>query len=278
MELIGFASAPDPFGMINYPLQGLSGIPIIAAGLLIPVSSIISSPSTTKTVLIGGQSNMATAPGTTLYTAVSNQAQFLNPGDGGIYVANDPILGCSSAPSVGISNITGRLMDRIISQGKATRSIGVNCAIGGTPFAAWPQNTAGSLFSNVATSILRCRSRSLEPDAIIWGEGEQDNIQSSSSATVTAGINSLVDGIRAMNCIAPFYIGKYTMVGGAINSTVQTGIANSITGATGRNIFAGYDADTNCTVAGGFRLADGTHLSNTGLTLAANGWQGIIFP
>jgi hypothetical protein len=111
----------------------------------------------------------------------------------------------------------------------------------------------------------------------MWGGGETDNNLATSAASITASINAIVDGIRTMGCVAPFYVGKYTMVSGAISTTVQTGITNSIDNA-GRKIFAGYDADTSCTVAGGFRLADGTHLSNTGLDAAAIGWQGIIFP
>ena len=66
------------------------------------------------------------------------------------------------------------------------------------------------------------------------------------------------------------------MVLGATSATVQQGLADAID--AGRNIIAGYDADTNCTVAGGFRLADQTHLSNTGLTLSANGWADLVFP
>jgi hypothetical protein len=170
-----------------------------------------------------------------------------------------------------------RLMDRLISTGKATRAIGVPFAIGGTPFASWVPGAPDNLFKNVSTAILRCRARGLEPDCIIWGQGETDNNLATSAASITSSINAIVDGIRAMGCTAPFYIGKYTMASGAVSATVQTGIANSIDNA-GRKIFAGYDADTNCTVAGGFRLADNTHLSNTGLDAAAIGWQGIIFP
>lgn len=270
------SSAPDPFVFNEYPAQAAGGIGYSKIAGRTQVSSIISAPSTTKTIITGGQSNHSTAPGTTAYTTVSSQAQNLNIYDGAIYAGADPVLGCSSAPGVGPSSVNMRVADSMISRSKATRCIVVPIAIGGTPFAAWAPSTAGTLFGRISTAILRCRARGLEPDAIFWAEGEADNVAGTSAASVTASIQAIVDGIRALSCTAPFYVGLFTMQAGATSATIRTGITNSV--ESPRNIKLGYDADTNLTVAGGFRLADQTHLSDTGLSTLATGWTTLAFP
>jgi hypothetical protein len=270
--LIGSCTAPDPFLFNEYPLT--PGYNLIGARTL--QSSTIVAPLTTKTIITGGQSNMATAPGTTPYTTISAAAQNLSIYDGGIYSGADPVLGSSSTPSVGVSSINMRIADLMISSGKATRCIMVPIAVAGTPFAVWVPSADSTMFGRLSTAILRCRARGLEPDAIFWGEGEQDNGLGTSSAAVTASIGAIVDGVRAMGCVAPFYVGLYTQNGISISATVRTGITNSV--EVPRNIKLGFDADTNCPIAGGYRLADNVHLSDLGLTTAAAGWRALAFP
>lgn len=275
MGLIG-GSAPDPF---LYPEQ--PGIPQSWNNLTGKTlrSSIIAAPSTTKVIIIGGQSNMATAAGTATYTPVSAGSDNLNPWDGGIYGCGDAVLGATFDGTSAVSSVVSRIADRIIANGKATRVIMVPIAVAGTLFSAWAPNSAArtSLFYRLVTAILRCRSRGLEPDFIIWGQGETDNAAGTSSASITASIQAIVAGIRAapISCNTPFYVGKYSL-NVTVSATVQAGIANALSAPSG--IIAGYDADTNATVAGGFRNADNIHLSNTGLTLVANGWADLILP
>jgi hypothetical protein len=275
--IIGLASRPDPYRVNEYPPQGVNGIGFRNVSSRTLQSSIIVAPSTTKTVIIAGQSNHATAPGTTTYTTVSSQAQNLNIYDGGIYAGADPILGATNAATVGVSSVSMRLMDRLISQGKATRAIAVPIAVGGSTYADWVPGSTYGLFTRLSTAILRCRARGLEPDAILWAMGETDGTLGTSAASITASINAITDAVRAMSCVAPAYFGKFTMVSGTANSAVRTGIDNAID-TTGRKIYAGYDADTTLTVASGYRLADQTHLSDTGLSALANGWQQLAFP
>lgn len=271
------SSAPDPFSPIyEYPPQGANGIGYSNTQGRTQVSSFVPSPDTTKTIIVGGQSLMATASGTAPYTTVSANAQNLNIYDGGIYAGADPILGASYAPSVGPSSVSMRIADRIIVNNPTWRVIMVPIAIGGTPYISWVPSTTNSLFTRIKTAIMRCRARGIEPDKIIWGEGETDRDLGTSSTNVRNSIWAIVDGIRALDCNATFYIGKYTMVSGSISTAVQTGIDNSVD--VSRDIVAGYDADNNATVVGGYRLADQTHLSDTGLTLTGNGWADLIYP
>jgi hypothetical protein len=239
---------------------------------------LLAAPiASTKIIGIGGQSNMSSWCGTAHYTTISSEALNLNIYDGGIYAGSDPLLGCDNGELVigGTKSSVGmRIADRIISNGKAARVIVAPFALGGTYFNSWVPATANSLFTRVRSFILRCRARGLEPDVFAWGQGEQDGPGGTSSVDVKAAIWAIVDGIRAMNCVAPFYIGKYTTNSNTPNTTVQTGIANSID--TGRVIRAGFDADTNC--PGPAQRLDGTHLNDIGLTTAGNGWGDLLFP
>ncbi len=276
--MTGGGSVNDPFLFNEYPPQGIGGIGYSNIRGKTEQSSVIAAPLTTKTLLICGQSNHATTCGTATYATVSAQAQNLSIYDGGIYNGSDPVLGCTSVPAVGPSSVCMRIADSMISRGKATRCIVVPVAVGGTPLAAWEPTAAGTLFGRISTGILRARARGLEPDAFFLGEGETDNSLGTSAASVKASIWAIVDGIRAapLSCTAPFYVGIFTMVGGVTSPTVRTGLVNSVD--AGRNIILGYDADTNLPVAGGYRLADGTHLSTLGLNTLAPGWTTLVYP
>lgn len=267
--MISGGSNTDPYRFNETSELGYTSV----AGIT-QASSIISAPLTTKTIITGGQSNFATACGTSPYSTVSSSANQLSIYDGGIYNGSSPVLGCSYNKA--LASVNMMIADSMISRSKATRAIVVPIAVGGTIYAQWVPSASNTLFSRISTAILRCRARGLEPDVFFWGEGENDNSLGTSAASITASIQAIVDGIRALSCTAPFYVGLYTMFGGNISSTIRTGISNSV--ETPRNIKLGYDADTNCTVAGGFRLGDGTHLSDTGLTLAATGWTTLVFP
>ena len=271
--MIGFGSAPDPFIMNEYVTGFTSGYYVLS-GKTLQTSTLTST--TVKTVIIGGQSNMATAPSTVTYVTVSSQAQNLNVYDGGFYSGSDPVLGCSNTPGTGVSSINMRFADSVISSSKATQCIVVPIALAGTPFVFWTPNSSASLFNRITTAVLRCRARGLEPDAFIWGEGEQDNGLGTASSAVTDYIHQIVVGIRAIPCAAPFYVGVYTMAGGVTSSAVAAGITASVSSSL--NIILGFNADTNCPVAGGFRLADNTHLSNLGLNTASTGWRQLVFP
>lgn len=240
--------------------------------------STIAAPSTTKKILLLGQSNNANSCDTPAYTVQNpTTVNVLNPYDGGIYQGRDPVLGCTDTKS----SLMMPLGDRLINQAKATRVILCNVAVGGTTFALWAPSHSSQLFLRIKTGILRFRARGLEPDFILIGQGESDVEAGSSSTVVRDGIWAIVDGIRAapISCNAPVYVGLYTVLGGTQSNTVRTGITNAVSGP--RNIILGYDLDTECPAAGGFREGGsptGTHLSVTGRNKAGPGWADLILP
>lgn len=270
-------SAPDPYLLNEYPPQGKpNGMGYYNIRGRTEVSSIISAPTTTKIVIVDGQSEHATANGTMTYSTVNAASNQLNIYDGAIYAGADPVLGASDAPNVGYSSMVMRFADRLITQGRATRVIMVPIAIGGTPWAIYDPAADGSLFTRFRCAYRRLAALGLTPDAIVVARGATDNDLNTSAASIKASIWAWADGVRALGCVAPIYLGKFTMVSGSVDTTVQTGIDNAID--VGRDIRTGYNGDSNLTVAGGYRLADQTHLSNTGLTKSANDWADLVFP
>lgn len=267
------SSAPDP-----YAVKDLSSV-ITGGNGYTQASSTIAAPSTTKTIITAGQSNMASVIGTAYTVTNSSSVHMLNIYDGGFYNTQDPVLGCAFNPaSSNISNIVGPLGDNIINRAKATRVITCSVGIGGTTYASWEPGNAADHYTRLKVAILRCRARGLEPDFIIWGMGESDNIAGTSAASIKASIWATVDALRAspVSCNTPVYIGLYSMFGGTISATVRSGVTTSVD--AGRIIRLGYDADTNATIAGGFREADGTHFNNTGRNLVGAGWGSLILP
>lgn len=227
-----------------------------------------------KTIILGGQSNMSNSLSTAGYTRTQANSLMLNIYDGAIYSGDDPCLGCGNIAAA--SCVALPLADSLITRLQCNVCVVVPIAIGGTAFADWVPSNAAGLFGRLSAAVLRCRARGLEPDAIIWGQGERDNTLGTAQDTVRDQIRAIVDGVRALGCLTPFYPGLYTMTGGSTSATVRAGITASVD--PGRNMIIGYDADTNCTVAGGFRNADQTHLSATGRSTAASGWSNLVFP
>ncbi len=259
-------AAPDKYVFNEYgSILGHSHV----AGLT-PLTSGVSDLLNTSAILIFGQSNMATSCGTSAYTTINSQAQQINIYDGALYPGVDPVFG---ATVTAFSSITMRLADRIISQSKKSRVIMGNCSVGGT---TWDQWANGDLFSRIAATIWRFRAQGIEPNKIISGLGETDGVNGTIASSITSNVNILTDKIRALGCNAPIYLGKYTIAGGSPVAAVRTGIDNAIDNG-GRGIYLGFDCDTNCPIAGGYRY-DGVHLNNAGLDIAAPAWQAIIYP
>lgn len=269
-------SAPDPYLLNEYPPQGKpNGMGYYNIRGRTEVSSIISAPTTTKIVIVDGQSEHATANGTMTYSTVNAASNQLNIYDGAIYAGADPVLGASDAPNVGYSSMVMRFADRLITQGRATRVIMVPIAIGGTPWAIYEPTADGSLFTRVRCAIRRLAALGLEPDAIITARGATDAGLGTSAASMKTSVWAWADGIRDLGCTAPIYLGKFSGAGVTSNA-IRTAMDNALD--AGRNIVEGYDGDTYLTIAGGYRLADTVHLSDTGLTKSGNDWADLVFP
>ncbi|MFA6265967.1 MAG: hypothetical protein WC670_09675 [Pseudolabrys sp.] len=229
----------------------------------------VVDPSTTKVVVIDGQSLLATANGTTTYPPTGH-VDNLNIYDGGIYDGADPVLGASYN---GYTSPVLRIGDRIIANGKASRVIVIPIAMGGSLWAAYRPDAVNSCFTRGKTALLRCRALGFEPDAWYVGRGESDAVAGTSAIDLRNSGWAFADGLRALGYSGPMYIGIHSIQGNIASPTIQSGLAMMVDAA--RDIRAGINCDTLC---GPSDRIDGTHLTNGGCDKYGYAVADLMFP
>lgn len=258
--MFGGIAPPDPF-LLTEPVAG--------AGFRdtkgLANRSQVINPAVRNLVLItAGQSNWASV-NPTLYTATNASViDNANIYDGAFYASGGPLLGCSNGGSpLGPGNISLRLADALITNGKFDRVILCPIAIGATVVSQWG-DTGGILSDRVGCQIRRLASRGIIPGmtgvtfALILGLGETDNTNGTSQAAWTASFNSFVTKTLATGFSGRIFVPQETWNGGVTSTAVraaQSAVVDNIT------VFSGGDLDTlNATN----RQADNLHLNDTG--------------
>ena len=173
----GVVSAPDPFIFVE---DGTNpGNSDVSAKTL-----FTGSLSGALVLLVAGQSNTCNSFPTP-YVPTNTTVYNMNIYDGAIYKAVDPLLGCSSAIVAG--NFAGRLADKIITAGTASKVLLVPVSIDGTSISQW--SSAQSDFgSRIVAGLHRLSARGLTPNAILLGQGESD--AGTSQATYAASLTT----------------------------------------------------------------------------------------
>lgn len=287
--MIGNGGSIDPLDCVEYPMTALAGIEY--GHRWTSEKTFRPAPPFTgpviKTLIVAGQSNMSTSLGPCVArytTAYPGLALDLNVYNGSLYDLADPVCGPDDWRRMGRSwewftSPSVHIADRIIARGKANTVVICNVAVGGTIFGQWLPHAANTAFSRVRAAILRCRMRGLEPDAILWGQGEGDASLNTPVGPLADQMRAIVDGIRAapLSCDAPFYLGYYSTYEGVAHANVRNAVNLALEYPAGRNIRPGFDADTHCPVPT-YRAADGVHLSEAGAVHSGNGWADLLFP
>jgi hypothetical protein len=156
-------SSPDPFTIVEE--QSAAAANHDANGKTLYTGSL----SGAVILIIAGQSNAANSFPTP-YTPSNTTVYNLNVYDGAVYKAVDPLLGCSTVAPAG--HFGGRLADKIIAAGPATKVVLVPVSISGTVVSQW---TGPTNFGNrISVAIARLAARGLTPSVILWGQGESD--------------------------------------------------------------------------------------------------------
>jgi hypothetical protein len=281
----GSSSVPDPNDFVDYGYQ-FPGHGNQRGNSWTRNKTLVTSIAgpVVKTLILGGQSNIGNnlGPVASPYTSVHpGFALDLNLYDGQLYQLADPVLGpddwrFNGRTSEFFTSPTVHLADRIIANGKAHSVVCCNASIGGTTYDQWTPTVRLSLFSRIRSAIYRCRAGGLEPDAFVWGQGESDGALVTPTATLIPQMRAIVDGIRALGCEAPFYLGYYTTVT-APHMNVRDAV-DAVLDPTGRKIFAGWDSDLFAPHPSIYRATDGVHLSEAGAVLSGQSWANILFP
>jgi hypothetical protein len=212
-----------------------------------------------------GQSLMGNH-GSSNYDPNSANVLQLNLNADGVYRCKDPVLGATGT----VGGLVSRLGERIVSDGIFTRVLMVPGAIGGSSVGQW--QSYGHFHHRLRVAILRVRRLGLTPTAILWEQGQGNN--GSAAQTWKDGVRELIDDAIGLQCTAPWFIAKCTMLSNVVDTTIQ-GAQTDLWNTTwnGVNIYAGPDVDS---LTGGTNRSDGTHLTDVGNAAAAALWSTAI--
>lgn len=263
-------SPPDPYLLTEYNVGGSLFYGNRDTSAMSPRGRPVINPAQKTIVLItAGQSNIVDVQ-PTLYTPVHTSAVInFNIYDGAGYGITGPMLGCQFFGGPG--NITARLADMIINNGKADVVIAVPTAIAGTLVSDWATGNLSTpgIGGRLGVVIRRLAAAGITPStpgvkfALLWAQGESDNVGGTSSASYQASFNTMKAGLIAAGFSGPIFINLETWDGGVTSTTIRAAqtalVDNSVT-------FVGGDWDT---LGAPDRAADNTHINDTGASLAA---------
>lgn len=220
-------------------------------------------------LIIAGQSLMGAEAPTSYVPTHANAVDQVNIYDGAVYAMADPPLGSTwtgtSVPGHGAGSIGGRIADLFLTAGTFDRVILVPIAVGASSAAQWG---SGILSNRICAALARLPARGLVPQsnvtvAILWGQGETDNLFATPQATYTASLNSVVMQAQQCGFSGRFFVNVETWFNGAISAPVQ---AAQIAAVNNTTVFAGGNLDTLGLTN---RVSDNTHLNDVGMANAA---------
>jgi len=213
-----------------------------------------------KIVIVGfGQSNAANS-GETLYYPEKKVLNFFN---NKCYLAEDPLLGNGGTSG----SVWSRLGDLLLSK---YDNVIINAfGVGGSSINSWiPGGTNHSLMINNLTQLIEA---GLEPDVILWHQGETDAMINMSTKEYYDKFLLIRQSIRNLGITSDIYVAKATVCNYGINKPIydaQTLLSNDF-----EDIKVG--ADTDFGVSKDYRY-DNCHMDTTGLLIHANLWKEVI--
>jgi hypothetical protein len=226
------------------------------------------------TLIAGGQSNCSnTADGA--YVPASPHLYNLNIGDGRLYRAREPLLGCDMAKPGASSNFLTRLGDDILRAGRADYVVLVPSAISGVPAAYWSER--GRFHRNVAVTASRVREAGLllrTRCICMWQHGETDCYLATPAHEYTRDVVSVANALQRGLGPVPFITAlasTYQFVMSPVIRMGQVAIADRAA-----NRFVGPDTDgIDWTLR---HEGDWTHWNAEGAAAAAVAWLETLIP
>lgn len=270
MSWRGGASAPDPF-RLRQAANPLNNEPYNYAGRTL-VSPNLSGGESTAVFLTFGDSLAANTDNATYTPTNATKVQNLSIENQGVYLAKDPILGCTdNAPASAYGNWGPRFADKMITAGHFQRIILVQINIGGSNSEDWANETVYGYRFGVAYRRLVAAGLGGVPTYIMSSLGGADNALGWNEARSTVAFNAVIAKIRAAGFTStPVFLAKssfFSLVGSA---ATRAAIAAATAGNA--NVFEGADTDT----LGGANRYDTNHWNATGSNACADLWKAIF--
>ena len=244
------ASLPDPFvmGESERPDQQNNNTGWRDTNGKTLRSKVIDPNIRTLVLITAGQSLMVNLLTNVATPSNPSMLDNLNPYDGSIYAAADPLLGTTAAfggGGFGAGCIATLIGDQLITNGKFHRVILVPISVGGTMAFQWAEN--GVLNNRVTAAVNRLRYAGITAStpgvtmAAVWGQGESDNTGGTSQASYAASLTSWINTARAAGMSGRIFVNLETWNNGA-SATIRAAQAQVV--AANGNVFFGGDIDT----------------------------------
>lgn len=258
MKRSGAPSLADPY-KLSYVHD--YGIGFQDTGGRTQVSPALVGGESTLVMVVPGQSLSGNWSGT-VFTPVNTKTENFNFFNGGVYRAQDPLLGCDGVAG----NLFTRLADKIITEADYQRVIIAPIGLGGSPFSIW-QGSAAERITVLGRRLSAAGLLSADIK-ICLQQGESDAQLATTEANCETAILAIRSAMTTAGITGPMYVAKSTWANGipAGGTAVRNACTDVVNGTT---IFAGPDTDT---LNNTNRDATLIHFNATGAAAAANLW------
>jgi hypothetical protein len=264
-----FGPPPDPYELRAFGASdNFAGISWKDTNGLSRRSPAINPALKTLVLITSGQSLWANVCPTLYKPVNAGVIDQMNIYDGALYSIGGPLLGSSYVAALGPGNITARLADLLVANGKFNRVIVVSTAIGSTTASMWGDAT-GDLYPRLQVAMARLASRGTVPGmpgvtfACIWGLGETDNHIGTSQAAFTASGKSFLLKLQSTGFTGRIFIPRESWILGAASNAIRAAQASLLNGTT---VFPGGNFDS---LNAASRQGDNTHWNDVGAAAAA---------
>lgn len=221
-----------------------------------------------KVLFTFGQSNSANH-GQGLYTP--HNEGVMNYFEGKVYPSQDPLIGATGEGG----SVWNILADRMIDEKMAESVTIIPIGVGGVQISEWAKG--GSLYEKLVWNVDMMKAQGIEPDYILWHQGESDNIAGTSAEDYIAMFETIREVFRSRGINAPIVIATASYHPYCIEK--ENGCSSEIRKAQMQlakkysDIYPGPDTDK---LDMAYHRADGVHFSSTGQKEHAEGWLKAI--
>jgi hypothetical protein len=283
-QTAGFLGAQSPYDLqVNFGEPDGTTVPSppgyanAASRTYVTLSSLAG---TTAVIVVVGQSLAESASLGTYSTSNSTSLNF-SIYDRGVYQCANPALGTPLVSSLAPSgnSFLCQLADNLINAGTYSNVIIASAAIGGTTCANW--NTGGVINQRISALYAGLAARKLTPASgfsgeiyILWHDGETDNVNGTSQASLTTCLRQVAGIFSSIGfSTTRFFIATESIAGNAASSAV-TGAQAAAVASGCSTCRAGMNVDSFTGPT--YRQTDGTHPTAALAAAMASGDTTII--
>ena len=210
-----------------------------------------------------GQSNSANH-GQGLYQPAKTVYNYY---DGKLYRAADPLIGATGEGG----SVWTRLGDKLIEAGMTEKVTIIPIGVGGVRIGAWAKG--GELHELLIRTVEQMKKDQIEPDYILWHQGETDNILNTPKADYIRMFETIREVFRSRGIKAPIVIAQASYHPNCLEedngNSAEIRAAQKALADQYPDIYLGPDTDQLNQL---WQRADGIHFSTKGQDLHAAMW------